>query len=244
MSRVRLAVFAAIFASSAIGQLQAQSLRVSPVTIDLPASERSSVISVADASSKPLQVQARVFRWLQKDGRDVLEKTADIVASPPLLTVSKDAGGIIRVVRVTNSPVTGEETYRVLIDEVPSREKLQAGGVTLLIRQSIPIFFSGVDLKPGSVTWRVKREGGKNFLEAVNPGQKRVRLSKLRVTDGQVRQLVNIEGLAGYVLGGQTKSWELPSAKTEAIPPGQAITIEALTDAGPINASAIVGKRS
>ena len=239
MSRVRLAVFAAIFASSAIGTSQAQSLRVSPVTIDLPVSGRSSVISLSNASSKPMQVQARVFRWVQKDGRDVLEKTGDIVASPPVLTISKDAGGIIRLVRVANGPVAGEETYRVLIDEVPSREKLQAGGVAFLVRQSIPVFFAGPDLKPGSVTWRVRKAGGKTFLEAQNLGQKRVRLSKLRATDGQVRQLLSVDGLAGYVLGGQTMSWELPSA---AMSPGQTITIEAMTDAGAIHASAAASK--
>ena len=74
----RIAVFAAILALPAMGQSQAQSLRVSPVTVERPASERSVVFNVGNAGSKPLQIQARVFRWSQRGGRDVLEKTADV----------------------------------------------------------------------------------------------------------------------------------------------------------------------
>ncbi len=242
MCRVRVAALAVVLASSAIGQVNAQSLRVSPVTIDLPVSERSAVITVANPSGKPLQVQARVFRWTQKGGQDVLEKTADVVVSPPLLTVNKDAEGIVRVLRVSNAPVTGEETYRVLLDEVPSREKLQAGGVALVVRQSIPVFFAGLDVKPGSVEWRLRHDSGKTVLEAVNPGEKRVRLAKLKVADGQNRQLLNIDGLAGYVLGGQTIAWDLSAGRNGPASAVNAVTISAVTDAGPINASATAGK--
>jgi fimbrial chaperone protein len=241
MRRIRSAVLAAIFASSAIGQLQAQSLRVSPVTVDLPVAERSTIFHVANAGSQPLQLQARVYRWIQKGGQDVLEKTSDVVVSPPVLTVSKGADAVIRLVRVTNTPITGEESYRVLIDELPSREKLQGSGVAVLIRQSIPVFFSGLDRQSAALTWRTRREKNKTLLEASNPGQKRVRLTKFKVTDGAARQFVNVEGLAGYVLGGRSMAWELPEDKVGGGP--QSVQIEATTDAGPINVSAVVSKR-
>jgi fimbrial chaperone protein len=242
MRRVRIAVFAAILALPAIGQSQAQSLRVSPVTIEQPASERSVVFNVGNAGSKPLQIQARVFRWSQQGGRDVLEKTADVAVSPPVLSLNENGEGIVRLVRVANTPVTGEETYRILFDELPSREKLQGMGVKLLIRQSIPVFFYGLDRQPGSLTWQTRREGGKTVLEARNQGQKRIRLSKMTVTDAAARQLVSIEGLAGYVLGGQTFAWELPAGEAGRAPDGQALNIEAQTDDGPIKASAALGK--
>ena len=72
-----------------------------------------------------------------------MEKTADVAVSPPVLSLNGNGEAVVRLVRVANTPVTGEETYRILFDELPSREKLQGTGVKLLIRQSIPVFFMG-----------------------------------------------------------------------------------------------------
>ena len=176
------------------------------------------VFNVGNAGSKPLQIQARVFRWSQQGGRDVLEKTADVAVSPPVLSLNENGEGIVRLVRVANTPVAGEETYRVLFDELPSREKLQGTGVKVLIRQSIPVFFYGLDRRLGSLTWQTRREGGKTVLEARNQGQKRIRLMKMTVTDPAARQLVSIEGLAGYVFGRQRFEWELPAGEPAAFP--------------------------
>ncbi len=241
MCRVTYVAVIAMFAFSAAGQANAQSLRVTPVTIDLPVSVNSSVLTVGNDSSQPLTVQARIFRWTQKDGQDVLEKTPDVVVSPPILSLTKGADGGVRVVRVNSAPVSGEETYRILLDEVPSREKLQAGGIAIVLRQSLPVFFAGLDPKPSALTWTVSRQGNKVTLQAANSGQKHVRLTDLRVTVENSKETARISSLPGYVLGGQTKSWELP------LPPGglaagTAVSINATTDAGPINATAIVGK--
>ncbi len=104
-----------------------------------------------------MKVQARIFRWSQKDGKDVLEKTSDVIVSPPILSVAKGSDGIVRIARVSTKPVEGEETYRILLDEVPSREKLQGGGLAVVVRQSLPVFFAGVDAKPNSVSWSAVR---------------------------------------------------------------------------------------
>jgi fimbrial chaperone protein len=132
--------------------------------------------------------------------------------------------------------VSGEESYRVLIDEIPARKKLQAGSVALTIRQSLPVFLAGTDSRPGAITWRVIERKGKFVLEATNAGQKRVKLAKVTVTDDKNHDLVKNGGLA-YVLGGQTKTWELSGATA-----GKTLTIKAESDTGLINASAIAGR--
>ena len=80
-------------------------------------------------SKEGVAVQARVFRWSQVNGEDKLEKTEDVIISPPVLTVHGGAPSTFRLVRVAKTPVSGEETYRVLLDEIPDRKKLQAGTV-------------------------------------------------------------------------------------------------------------------
>ena len=237
MSRPTALVAFTLLASSAIGSVEAQSLRVSPVTIDLPPGASSSVFNLELDSKEGIAVQARVFRWSQADGEDKLQKTEDVVVSPPVLTVQGGASSIVRLVRVSQAPVAGEEAYRVLIDQIPDRKKLQAGAIALAIRQSVPVFFAGLNSRPGSLTWKTEERNHRLFVEATNAGQKRVRVSKLTVTDDKNREVVKIDGLAGYVLGGQSKAW--PLGGTAA---GNTLTIKAESATGPINATAIVGK--
>jgi fimbrial chaperone protein len=211
-------------------------LRVSPITIDLPSGAASTVLTLETDKKEGVAVQLRVLHWLQPNGGDQLEKTEDVVVSPPMLTVRGGAPSTVRLVRVVKAPVSGEETYRLLIDEIPDRKNLQSGNITFTIRQSLPVFFAGNDTLPGQLTWKVVERKGKFVLEASSAGQKRVKLLRLAITDGNNHDLVKNGGLT-YVLGGQTKTWELSAAAA-----GKTLTIKAESDTGPINASAIAGR--
>jgi fimbrial chaperone protein len=216
---------------------QSQSLRVSPYTLDFRSGEATSTVTLETAKKDGFAAQLRVFRWVQTEsGEEKLEKTEDVVVSPPMVKVRPGAPSVVRLVRVAKTAVTGEETYRLLIDEVPDRKDLQSGNITFIIRQSLPVFFAGLYARPGQLVWKTVERKGKLVLEASNAGQKRVKLLKLAVTDDKNRDLVKNSGLA-YVLGGQTKTWELSGATA-----GKTLTIKAESDAGPINASAIAGK--
>ncbi len=237
MCRVKAFVAFTLIASSAVGSVKAQSLQVSPVTIDLPPGATSSVFTLETAKPEGVAVQARVFRWSKAAGVDKLERTNDVVISPPVLTVRAGSPSTLRLVRVAKTAVSGEETYRVIIDEIPDRKNLQGGTVVLAIHQSFPVFFGGADARPGQIAWKASQRGRKLFVEATNSGQKRIKVSKLTVTDGKNHDVLKIEGLAGYVLGGQTAAWELSES------PGlNSVSIKAESEAGPINASVSVGK--
>ena len=222
---------------AAISPSEAQSLKVSPITIDLPQGANSAVVTLEADKKEGVAVQARVFRWSQADGEDKLEKTEDVVISPPMLTIRGGVPSTVRLVRVAKATVSGEETYRLLIDEIPDRKNLQSGNVTFTIRQSFPVFFTGGDVRAGSLAWKVAERMGKLVLEATNGGQKRVKLWALRVTDEQNRPVLKMDGLAGYVLGGQTKSWPIAGQIT-----AKTFSIKAESDTGPVNASAIAGR--
>jgi fimbrial chaperone protein len=224
-----------LLGSSAVGPVAAQSIRVSPVTIDLPAGAVSSVLTLDTNSKEGVSVQARVFRWSQADGEDKLEKTDDVVISPPVLTVHDGAPATLRLVRVAKTPVSGEETYRILLDEIPERKKLQSGSVALAVRQSLPVFFTGIDIQPAAISWKVVGRKGKLTLAATNSGQKRVRLFKVSVTDEKNKEV--LRSSLAYVLGGQTRAWELSGPAA-----GKTLTIKAESDTGPVNASAVAGR--
>jgi fimbrial chaperone protein len=61
------------------------------------------------------------------------------VASPPAAKLAPKSNYVVRVVRVTKRPVSGEESYRVLIDQLPEGAQQKGNAVNLLVRYSIPV---------------------------------------------------------------------------------------------------------
>ncbi len=133
---------ASLFVCLTVGSAGAASLRVSPITLDLKAPAAASTVRLWDSGLKPVNVQVRVFRWTKVNGKDRLDPTTDVVASPPITKLTPGTENLIRVVRVTKRPVKGVEAYRLLIDELPAAGKRLPGQVNVMVRHSIPVRFS------------------------------------------------------------------------------------------------------
>lgn len=132
-----LAMLAGLTAGSA-----ASSLRVAPIGLKLSAPQQAGVIRVWNDGRSPIQVQVRVFRWTVVGGKDVLTPTQDVVASPPMATLSPGVENLIRVVRVSGRPIAGKEGYRLIVDELPNPAEQRAGTINVLVRHAIPVVFS------------------------------------------------------------------------------------------------------
>jgi fimbrial chaperone protein len=126
----------------ATGSAGASSLRVSPVGIDLKAGTAASTVRIWNNDRQPVNVQVRVFRWTKVNGKDRLEPTADVVASPPMTKLGAGSENLIRVVRVTKRAIEGKESYRLMVDELPDPRKQKPGTVNVVVRHSIPVHFS------------------------------------------------------------------------------------------------------
>lgn len=185
---------------------QAAQLHVRPVNLQLIAPKQASKLVLANRGNTPISAQVRVFRWVQKNGKDTLVRTRDVVASPPLLKMRPRAENIVRVVRLIKRPVQGEESYRLLVDEIPQKRRLQGSGVIFALRYSIPVFFTAPDATPPKVSWSATTQKGWLVLNARNAGQRHDKISKLKVVmNGRTHTLH--AGLAGYVLGGAKRTW-------------------------------------
>src|SRR5919108_454317 len=112
-------LFAGVLLLAAPISLRAAALQVEPVLIDVTAPGAASTITLRNEGTAPINVQVRIFRWSQIDGKESLEPTEDVVASPPAVTLSAKTNYITRIVRVTKRPVVGEESYRILVDQLP-----------------------------------------------------------------------------------------------------------------------------
>lgn len=230
-------LFAATTLVAAPAVAVATSLQVTPINIEVPAPGAASAITLNNPGTENINAQIRVFKWMQVNGLDELVATKDVVASPPAIKLQPGKKSVIRIVRLSKTPAAAEETYRLVVDEVPKPPKPGQAGVGFTVRHSIPVFFS----KPGSdtdLTWKASVRGGAIKLQADNAGGRRVRISGLKVVNGAGKTIKFGEGLAGYVLGQSSKYWILKGSKSVAA--GATIRIIAQGDNGPIEATAKV----
>lgn len=205
--------------------------QVSPVLVEATAGSAAEVLTVTNPSDQPITLQIRVFRWTQEEGRDVLTPSTDVIASPPAMTVKTGGQHLVRIVRTGTVPPRVEEAYRLLIDEIPDPDRTGAGQVTLLLRQSIPVFFGSRARRGADLRWQVVRGPAGWALAVANPGDRRQRISDLEVRDAKGTLLQRRPGLVGYALSGAGAFWPL------ALPVGYEgpVLIKAASDAGPVH---------
>jgi len=196
-----MACFSALAGSAGAGQLQ-----LAPVLIDVAAPAATSSMTITNSGKERMTVQARLFGWKQKGNKDAYFKTRDVVVSPPILKLKPGQSGVVRIVRLSKKPDRGEESYRLIVDELPKSQKNQRSTVQMVIRHSVPVFFSAVKAA-ASTSWKAVQKKGKLVLQGRNSGSSRIKLSQMSVVDSRGRKVSFGAGLNGYILGGSSRAF-------------------------------------
>lgn len=190
--------------------LRAASLQVAPTSLQLSARQNAEALWVSNSGSAPVSVQARVFRWTQRDGRDQLDPTSDLVVSPPMQSLAAGQQQLIRVVRAQPEAPDAQLSYRVIVDEVPTLDPNRQG-MQFVLRYSLPVFIQpdgSAAGKPELQSSVLIQPDGKVVLEVHNRGDGYAQLADLAVGPPDRPQVFQ-PGLIGYVLSGQTMRWPL-----------------------------------
>ena len=214
------------------------SLQISPVLIEIPAGGSVAIVDVRNEDAQAAAIQLRLFHWSQSNGEEHLEPTQDVVASPPIATIAPHAKLNVRVIRIGNAPVGVEDSYRLVIDQLPQSDPNGKTVVAMLLRQVLPVFFTASSAAPPDVTWSIARGGRGYVLKARNSGDRRLRVSKVTLSGGVTMG----GGLLGYVLGHSEMSWSIPGRRA-SFAPGTRVTIQGDSDQGAINAKALVSAK-
>src|SRR5579872_7182532 len=225
----------AVLMASPCAMLQAASLQVAPVSVEVAAPGAASTLKLRNEGTAPLDAQIRVFRWTLVDGVDTLTPADDVVASPPQVALRPKTDYVVRVVRTSKEPVAKEETYRLLIDELPTRTGAGGATVTIALRYSIPVFFTASGIAAPKLSWEMQQRNNKALIAVTNNGDRRIRLAKLKFTDTKGGIASYGDGLAGYVLGHSTKTFPIP-ANAKGFGAGGLASMSALSDVGPVEA--------
>ena len=241
MRSISTALFASAVAFAACAPAGAGSLQVEPVLVDIVAPGAASTVTLRNEGTTPIDAQIRVYRWSLVNGKERLDPTDDVVASPPSVTLTPKGQYVARIVRVSKQPVVGEESYRLLVDQLPDLSQQRNGAVNLMVRYSIPVFFGTSNKKNPTVAWSVATNGDKITLTARNSGDRRLRISALRLRHNDSGKSLSFgNGLAGYALGQSAVSWTVPRQGFAA---SGSVSVVAQSDGGPIQAVASVASR-
>lgn len=212
----------------------AGSLTVSPTTIEVVSPDVAAVARIQNNASAGATAQLRVFRWSQINGVEKLEPVTDVIASPPLAQLGPGAEQIVRIMRTGRAGSSVEESFRLMIDELPPARTAKSGAVAVVVRHAMPVFFRPASTARPILSWHIDRGGGRPTLVVSNSGGRRARIADLVLHDGRGKSVVVAKGLAAYVLAGSTRRIELPSSAMNLS--HERLTATAQSDAGSINA--------
>ncbi|WP_321843624.1 fimbrial biogenesis chaperone [Paraburkholderia bannensis] len=216
------AVAAALLWALAVDDAAAATLQISPVTIEFSAAEVATGLTLRNPGETPLYGQVRVFLWNEALGEDVLTPTGDVIASPPLIEIAPHSDQLVRLVRANApgaSPPQGasaagaaEQSYRILIDELPAPGTPGAEGVTIRLRYSVPVFVDapGVGVARPVLAWRLVHGPQGYALRADNSGTKRAQIAAVSLFDDAGHRWDVTQGLLGYALARQSRQWSVP----------------------------------
>ena len=198
-----------------------ESIHVKPTTLVLGPNQESAALTVTNESDTPLRSQVRVFAWDQKNGKDDLQPTQEIAASPPMATLAPHASQQVRIVRLSKSAPASEKSYRILVDDLPDASLAPKVGVEIQLRYSIPVFVTSASASPPNMTVVAKVSGDTISLMAQNKGGSHVQATNITVEYADGVSTPVTKGLAGYVLAGKSMQWTLaipPNAAAKGVP--------------------------
>jgi fimbrial chaperone protein len=229
---VAAATFAAVFGLVlSCTAASAQSLTVLPVSVQMAPGQMATSLTLINQGSAETSVQIRAYAWSQKDGKDTLTPSTDVLTSPPIATIPAGTTHVVRL--VLRKPAVGQEAaYRILLDQIPG--PAAPGTVRIALRLSIPIFAEPTGRAVPHMQYHIERNSGQSFLVATNDGghHESIRNIALTTSDGAAVKTDNKD--TPYVLAGATKRWSIDGS-TNLPAAGGSLKLNALADAGAVS---------
>jgi len=191
---------------AAASDASASGLQIAPTSLEMASAGPAQALWLTNTGDHELRAQVRAYKWSQAGGKDVLEATQALVASPPMLTVGPGGRQLVRIIRTGQDAPSGEQTFRLLVDELPL-EAAKGTGVQYVLRYSVPVF-AGVSGTP-QLKWSGAPSHEGLELTVINSGTAHAQIREVNLVQSGAATLPIVPGLLGYVLPGSTMHWTI-----------------------------------
>lgn len=183
-----------------------------PLMPKIKEGERAVGIRLQNTSGEQKILQVRVLAWDQQAGEDNFHPQQEIIVSPPFSKIAAGETQLVRLVRF-DGQVADEQSelaFRVLIDEVTPAQPEDGQLLSFRMRYSLPLFV-GKSQQPEELASQVSlactQQGQQSYIQLHNHGLSHLRLSDVEVLSSDEQQLMNKEGLFGYILPQSRRKW-------------------------------------
>lgn len=209
-------------AAAAVAQpVPAAEFSISPVRIYMGPRDRAVAITITNESDQEVVMQADLYSWKQKPGgEDDLALTEDLILSPPIIKLAGRSRQVVRLARLTPPPAGREQTYRMIVREVPeARPSDKQVQLQVALAFSLPVFITPPGAKR-AVDCDAERIAADALRVACrNSGSAYALLRTVEVLSDTGEKLA-VRDTAGYVLPDIRRAFEVRSA-TGKIPGGK-----------------------
>jgi len=209
--------------------LQAGSYTVNPVRIELSTRQLRTTIQIQNLGEEPATIQAHIAAWNANGAEEILSDNDDILLNPPIFKVAGGHTQFLRLGLRHPQPDTREETYRLILEEVPPPPKAGFVGINTLLKISVPIFIKPRVSSP-QLAWTLQRTSDRELrLSVENRGNAHVQIRKLAVTASGVSEPGFAQNTATYVLQNARKEWVIHNGQLAG---AVQLLLQAQTDSG------------
>jgi fimbrial chaperone protein len=175
-------------------------IKVSTVRIDLSDKQPTSSLAVTNSNAEKSIVQLRAMLWSQKDGQDTTEQTEDLIVNPPIAEIEPGAKQLVRIGYRGKLQTNAERSYRLVVQEVPPRDRERKQVVETYLKISVPIFIAPLGKPEGRLSAMLSRNSAGNVI-LHNDGTVHIRLVAYGVMSHGTALATPHQGLF-YVLPG------------------------------------------
>ncbi len=166
MRTLLLAAALAFMSLAGASSVRAGDFQASPVRVFLEDGAKSGMLALTNRGDTVVRLQLSGYAWDEgKTGAPRLTPTDALVLFPSLLEL--DPGQTRRVrVGVSTKGNAREETYRVIVEELPDHGAPKKNGIAIRMRMSIPVFVdpSGTLARGEVDSARVEVSGGRQLI--------------------------------------------------------------------------------
>lgn len=207
---------------------------ITPVRIFMTPRDRAVAVTVTNDSDDEVVMQADLYSWKQKpDGSDDLVLTEDLILTPPILKLAPRARQVVRLARLSAPPAGVQQTYRLIMREVPearSSDKLQ---LQVALAFSLPVFISPPGVKRDLHCGLERVAADTVRAVCTNSGTAYAQIRAIEVLDARGIKVAARES-GGYLLPSIKRSFELKGSEGR-IAPGS-VKLQVALDDGSLQA--------
>ncbi|MDB5753328.1 MAG: molecular chaperone [Ramlibacter sp.] len=213
---------------------QAAQFTITPVRIFMAPRDRAVAVTVSNDSDEQVVMQADLYSWKQKaDGSDDLELTEDLVLTPPILKLAPRSRQVVRLALLTPRPAGVQQTYRLIVREVPEARPAGQLQLQLALAFSLPVFITPPGARRELQCVVERSAADRAQARCGNSGTAYAQIRSLELIDEKGLRLAGRDTV-GYVLPGITRSFEL--VRGDGRIPGGKVKLQAALDDGTLQA--------